>query len=75
MRLPGATPEQVTIVWGSIMTFAGLGMFISPILVGALLDITGSFLPGFIFCAAGSCSLLIGSLFLRRDVGSQGADS
>lgn len=75
MRLPGATPEQVTIVWGSIMTFAGLGMFISPILVGALLDITGSFLPGFIFCAAGSCSLLIGSLFLHRDVGSQGADS
>ena len=75
MRLPGATPEQVAIVWGSIMSFAGFGMFISPILVGALRDITGSFFPGFIFCVVGSSSLLICSLFLPRDVTSQGSNS
>ena len=75
MRLPGATPEQVAVVWGSIMTFAGLGMFIWPILVGALRDMTGSFFPGFIFCAVGSSSLLICSLFLPRDMASQAADS
>ncbi len=75
MRLPGATPEQVAIIWGSIMTFAGLGMFITPILVGALRDITGSFFPGFILCVVGSSSLLICSLFLPGNVASQGADT
>ena len=75
MRLPGATPQQVAVIWGSIMTFAGLGMFLWPLVVGALRDTTGSFLPGFIFCAVGSSSLLICSLFLPRDVSSQGADT
>lgn len=75
MRLPGATPQQVAVVWGSIMTFAGLGMFLWPLVVGALRDTTGSFLPGFIFCAVGSSSLLICSLFLPRDVARQGADT
>ena len=75
MRMPGATPEQVAVVWGSIMTFAGLGMFIWPILVGALRDLTGSFFPGFIFCAIGSSSLLICSIFLPRNVASQDADN
>ena len=75
MRMPGATPENVAVVWGSIMTFAGFGMFISPIIVGVLLDITGSFFPGFILCAVWSSSLLICSLFLPRDVTSQGSNS
>lgn len=75
MRLPGATPEQVAVVWGSIMTFAGLGMFLWPILVGLLRDLTGSFFPGFLLCAIGSSSLLICSLLLSGDVASQGADS
>lgn len=75
MRLPGATPQQVAVVWGSIMTFAGLGMFLWPLVVGALRDTTGSFLPGFIFCAVGSFSLFVCSLFLPRDVSSQGADT
>ena len=34
MRLSGATPERVAAVWGSYMTFSGLGMFVFPILVG-----------------------------------------
>ena len=75
MRLPGATPQQVAVVWGSIMTFAGLGMFLWPLVVGALRDTTGSFVPGFIFCAVGSFSLFVCSLFLPRDVSSQGADT
>ena len=75
MRMPGATPENVAVVWGSIMTFAGFGMFISPIIVGVLLDITGSFFPGFILCAVWSSSLLICSLFLPRNVTSQGTDA
>ena len=45
MMLSGATPERVAAVWGSYMTFSGLGMFIFPILVGGLYDIFSSYYP------------------------------
>lgn len=64
MRLPGATPERVAVVWGSFMTFSGIGMFIAPIMVGALRDATGSFLTGFLICAAASWALLIAGILL-----------
>ncbi len=67
MMLSGATPERVAAVWGSYMTFSGLGMFIFPILVGGLYDIFGSYYPGFIICAAASWALLICGTFLPRD--------
>ena len=46
MRLAGTTPERVAAVWGSYMTFSGLGMFIFPILVGRLYDSFFSYYPG-----------------------------
>ena len=70
MRLAGATPERVAAVWGSYMTFSGLGMFIFPILVGWLYDSFNSYYPGFIICAVASWSLLICGLFLPRDAGA-----
>lgn len=75
MRLPGTTPERVAAVWGSYMTFSGLGMFIFPILVGWLYDNFNSYYPGFIICAAASWSLLICGVFLPRDAGSTSAES
>jgi cyanate permease len=75
MRLPGTTPERVAAVWGSYMTFSGLGMFIFPILVGWLYDNSNSYYPGFIICAAASWSLLICGVFLPRDAGSTSAES
>ena len=75
MRLSGATPERVAAVWGSYMTFSGLGMFIFPILVGWLYDNFNSYYPGFIICAVASWSLLICGLFLPRDAGSMIAES
>ena len=75
MRLSGATPERVAAVWGSYMTFSGLGMFIFPILVGWLYDNFNSYYPGFIICAVASWSLLICGLFLPRDAGSMSAES
>ena len=75
MRLAGATPERVAVVWGSFMTFSGIGMFISPILVGALRDTSGSFFPGFIICGAGSWALLVAGLLMPRDTGSQTSDA
>ena len=71
MRLSGATQERVAAVWGSYMTFSGLGMFIFPILVGWLYDSFGSYYPGFIICAVASWALLICGLFLPKDAGSE----
>ncbi len=70
MRLSGTTPERVAAVWGSYMTFSGLGMFIFPILVGWLYDNFNSYYPGFIICAAASWSLLICGLLLPQDAAS-----
>lgn len=64
MRLPGATPERVAVVWGSYMTFSGIGMFVAPIMVGAIRDATDSFLTGFLICAAASWALLIAGILL-----------
>ena len=74
MRLSGATPERVAAVWGSYMTFSGLGMFIFPILVGWLYDNFNSYYPGFVICAVASWSLLICGAFLPRDAGSTSAE-
>lgn len=64
MRLPGATPERVAVVWGSYMTFSGIGMFVAPIMVGAIRDATDSFLTGFLICAAASWALIIAGILL-----------
>ena len=74
MRLAGATPERVAAVWGSYMTFSGLGMFIFPFMVGWLYDASASYYPGFIICAVASWSLLICGLFLPREAGSMNTD-
>lgn len=71
MRLSGATPERVAAVWGSYMTFSGLGMFIFPILVGWLYDNFNSYYPGFVICAVASWSLLICGVFLPKDAASE----
>ena len=75
MRLAGATPDRVAVVWGSYMTFSGIGMFVSPILVGALRDASGSFFPGFIICGVASWALLVCGVFLPRDAASESVDA
>jgi len=64
--MPGMTPERVAIVWGSYLTASGFGMFLAPLVVGGLRDITGSFLPGFAVCAVAAGSLLIAGILLPR---------
>ena len=58
MEMPGMTPEKVAIVWGFIVTVVGFASFVSPLLVGGLRDISGSFLPGFIICIVASSALI-----------------
>ena len=64
MELPGMTPQKVAIVWGWIMTTSGVGAFISPLVVGAFRDNTGSFIPGFLVFSALSWFLVIAGFLL-----------
>ncbi len=66
MELPGMTPDKVAVVWGTFVTVSGVGMFISPITVGAIRDVTGGYLPGFIIFAVGACFLVVAGVFLPR---------
>ena len=66
MALPGMTPEKVGIVWGFIITVSGFCMFLSPLLVGAVRDIWGSFTPGFIVCGVAAWTLLLAGILMPR---------
>ena len=67
MTLARGDVRKVAVYWGSLLTFSGAGMFVSPIMVGLLRDQVGSFTPGFLVCAAASCTLLGAGLFLPRE--------
>jgi len=64
MQLAGMVPGNVAIVWGSLITISGMGMFISPILVGFLRDASGTFTLGFLICSAAAWSLLLAGIFI-----------
>ena len=64
MQLSWMTPNKVAIVWGASLTIAGLGMFISPIVVGASRDLFGTFVPGFSIWAVLACALFFTGLLL-----------
>ena len=64
MELPDMTPEKVAVVWGTFVTVSGICMFISPIVVGAIRDGTGTFVPGFIIFAVVAWFLMIAGLLI-----------
>ncbi|HAA95663.1 MAG TPA: hypothetical protein DCE26_08220, partial [Dehalococcoidia bacterium] len=68
MQMDGSTPERVAVVWGSLLTFTGFAMFLAPIIVGSLRDVSGSFFPGFAVFAAASWALLMAGILLPKDV-------
>ena len=70
IELPDMTPEKVAVVWGTFVTASGLGMFVSPIMVGAIRDGTGTFVPGFIIWAVGAWALFVAGFALPK-VGSK----
>ena len=67
MRLANMAPNKVSVIWGSLITFSGLSMFISPVLVGIIRDASGSFLAGFIICSIASSTLLISGIFIPKE--------
>ncbi|MCI0845583.1 MAG: MFS transporter [Chloroflexi bacterium] len=64
MQLAGMVPGNVAIVWGALITVSGIGMFLSPILVGFLRDASGTFTLGFLICSAAAWSLLLAGIFI-----------
>ena len=72
LRLPDITPQSLAVIYGSLMTFSGIAMFVAPVLVGAIRDATDSFLPGFLICTAMSATPLLAGLFLPRQVSHDG---
>ncbi|MEE3248707.1 MAG: MFS transporter, partial [Chloroflexota bacterium] len=68
MQMNGMTPEKVAVVWGSFLTFSGFAMFVAPIFVGALRDVSGSFFPGLTIAALASWALLMAGLLMPRNV-------
>ena len=73
MEMSGMTPEKVAVVWGSFLTFSGFAMFVSPIFVGALRDLSGSFIPGLAIASAASWALLVAGFLLPRNVSEPSA--
>ena len=67
MELANMAPEKVSVIWGSLITFSGLSMFISPVLVGIIQDVSGSFIFGFIICSIASSTLLLSGIFLPKE--------
>jgi cyanate permease len=64
MELPGMTSRHVSLMMGTVFSFAYLFSSLSPVVVGALHDYTGSFLPGLSIWAAFSWVLALGGLLL-----------
>ena len=72
MEMPGATPEKVAIVWGFIIAVGGFASFVSPLVVGGLWDITGSFVPGFIICAVAASGLIAAATLMPKTALQEG---
>ncbi|MBO9541609.1 MFS transporter [bacterium] len=64
MELPGMTPQKVSLMMGTVFSFAYVFSSLSPVVVGYLRDVTGTFTLGFGIWAAFSWVLALGGLLL-----------
>jgi cyanate permease len=58
--------KNVAIVWGALLTFTGISMFVAPILVGYIHDVFETFILGFLICSIASSLLLIAGLCMNK---------
>ena len=57
-----ATQQKVVVVRGTLVIVSGTGMFLSRIVIGALRDATGTFVPGFLIFAVGAWFLFLAGI-------------
>ncbi len=70
MELPGMTPRKVALAWGWLMTMPGIGTFLSPLVVGAMSDGLGTFIPGFLIFSILAWFLFVAG-FLLPEIGTR----
>lgn len=73
MELPGMTARRVALMTGIVYSVAYFVSFLSPLVVGYIRDLTGSFIPGLLL-AAGVASTLALAGFLLPETGPNRAD-
>ncbi|MEB3300200.1 MAG: MFS transporter [Candidatus Sericytochromatia bacterium] len=74
MELPGFSPRHVTLLMGTVFSFAYTVSSFAPVLVGHLRDLTGSFLPGLgLWCVASLVLAVAGMLLPETGPGARRA--
>ena len=68
MGLPEMTPEKIAIIWGFLLATGSFAMFLSPLMVGLLRDVTGSFMPGFTIVAIAGWSPLVSGVLMPKAI-------
>lgn len=71
MELKGMTARRIALMTGVVYSVAYGVSFVSPLLVGWMKDLTGSFLPGLLMAAAGASSLAVAG-YLLPETGPRG---
>ena len=64
MELPRTSPSHVSLIFAAIVAVGSTLNFVSPLTVGAMTDLIGSYLPGLALFAVLSWSLAIGGVLL-----------
>lgn len=71
MELPNMPPERVALVWAAVVTPASVLGFLAPLVVGALTDLSGSYVPGFTLFAVLAWSLVVAGFLLPETGGKR----
>ena len=74
MELYPTDPRRVSVIFATLMTTAGIASFLAPLTVGALTDVTGSFVPGLTLFAILAWSLGIAG-FLLPETGTAASET
>ena len=64
MEQPNARPEEVSAIFAVIMSVGGGMTFLAPLVVGAVADSLGTYIPGFTIFAVFAWTLVISGVFL-----------
>ena len=74
MELYPTDPDRVSVIFAIFMTVSGIATFLAPLTVGAIADVTGSFVPGLTLFAILAWSLAIAG-FLLPETGTTGSET
>ena len=66
LDLPGMTPQRAGLWWGWLTTISGTGIFVAPLVVGAMKDFTGEFVPGFLIFSVLAWFLFVAGFLLPK---------